>query len=270
MATYAIGDLQGCYKALQCLLEDIAFNPQTDTLWFAGDLINRGPQSLETLRFVYSLGSNAISVLGNHDLHLLAVAHGVRQPSKSDTFDEILAAPDKVTLLEWVQHRTLMHHCPTLNYSMVHAGIAPQWSIQNALHHAAEVEQVLQGSHAHEYFSAMYGNQPALWSDNLSGPSRWRVITNYFTRMRYCTALGELDLTTKGSKPPADISFAPWFSHSNRLAKHDNIIFGHWAALQGITNTPNTFALDTGCVWGGKLTAYRLDDGHYFHCHCPA
>ena len=270
MATYAIGDIQGCYQALQCLLEKISFNPNNDTLWFAGDLINRGPQSLETLRFIHSLGDSCVTVLGYHDLHLLAIDRGIRKPHKSDTIDEILNAPDKEELLCWLQQQKLIHHDAALGFTMVHAGIPPIWTLAQALLYAQEVEQVLQSNQADEYFSAMYGNSPSLWSEELAGPPRWRVITNYLTRMRYCTSAGDLDLVTKGSKPPDDQSFQPWFSHQHRLTQDNKIIFGHWAALQGVTNIANTYALDTGCVWGGQLTAMRLEDETLFQCDCKA
>jgi bis(5'-nucleosyl)-tetraphosphatase (symmetrical) len=268
VATYAIGDVQGCYQALQCLLEKICFNPSNDKLWFAGDLINRGPQSLETLRFIHALGDNAVTVLGNHDLHLLAIDRGIRKPHRSDTVNEILNAPDKEELLYWLQRQKLLHHDATLDFTMVHAGIPPIWTLEQALRYAQEVEQVLQSNQADEYFSSMYGNSPSLWSDQLAGPDRWRLITNYLTRMRYCTIEGNLDLITKGENPPADKSFRPWFSHQQRPTQNNKIIFGHWAALQGITNTANTFALDTGCVWGGQLTAMRLQDETLFQCDC--
>lgn len=270
MATYAIGDIQGCYQALQCLLEEVSFNPSNDTLWLAGDLINRGPQSLETLRFVHTLGDSCVTVLGNHDLHLLAIDRGIRKPHKSDTIDEILNAPDKEELLCWLQQQKLIHHDAALGFTMVHAGIPPMWTLAQALLYAQEVEQVLQSNQADEYFSAMYGNSPSLWSDELAGPPRWRLITNYLTRMRYCTTAGDLDLVTKGSNPPDDKLFQPWFSHQHRLTQDNKIIFGHWAALQGVTNIANTYALDTGCVWGGQLTAMRLEDQTLFQCDCKA
>lgn len=270
MATFAIGDIQGCYQALQCLLEKINFNPNNDTLWFAGDLINRGPQSLETLRFIHALGDSGVVVLGNHDLHLLAIDRGIRKPHKSDTVDEILIAPDKEELLNWLQQQKLIHHDAALGFTMVHAGIPPIWTLEQAQLYAQEVETILRSNQADKYFAAMYGNSPSLWSDELAGPSRWRLITNYLTRMRYCTHAGDLDLVTKGSSPPDNRSFQPWFSHQHRATLDNKIIFGHWAALKGVTNTANTFALDSGCVWGGQLTAMRLEDETLFYCDCKA
>jgi bis(5'-nucleosyl)-tetraphosphatase (symmetrical) len=270
MASYAIGDIQGCYQALQCLLEEINFSPNNDTLWFAGDLINRGPQSLETLRFVHALGDSAVVVLGNHDLHLLAINRDIRKPHKSDTVDEILNAPDKEELLNWLQQQKLIHHDAALGFTMVHAGIPPMWTLQQALLYAREVENKLRSNQADEYFAAMYGNSPSSWNEELVGPSRWRLITNYLTRMRYCTNAGDLDLVTKGSSPPDNKSFQPWFSHKYRLTLDNKIIFGHWAALQGVTNIANTYALDNGCVWGGKLTAMRLEDEALFSYDCKA
>ena len=266
MATYAIGDIQGCFDTLQQLLDQIAFTPAQDTLWLAGDLINRGPKSLQTLRFLHSLDHCVVTVLGNHDLHLLAVAHGVKRLNRGDTLTDIIDADDSEVLLHWLQQQPLLHHCPKLNYTMVHAGIPPQWSLQQALRYAHEVEQVLQSSSASEFFSHMYGNEPSLWQDTLTTPARWRIITNYLTRMRLCDDNGQLELTIKDTQPAADSSFIPWFSHINRRTANDRIIFGHWAALNGQANTTNVFALDTGCVWGGTLTALRLEDQQLFHC----
>lgn len=266
MATYAIGDIQGCYDSLQSLLALIEFDPKVDTLWLAGDIINRGPKSLKTLRYIYSLGDSAVTVLGNHDLHLLAVAHGARKPSRSDTLDNILNAKDCDELLHWLQQQPLIHRDKKLGYTMVHAGIPPQWTLKQALKHAAEVEQVLQSKKASKFFENMYGNTPSKWSDELKGTDRWRVITNYFTRMRFCTKKGKLELTIKDSSKPANDKLKPWFSHNNRKTIEDKIVFGHWAALQGKVDTANVFALDTGCVWGGELTAMRLEDEKFFRC----
>lgn len=268
MATYAIGDIQGCLQALKTLLEAIQFDPKKDTLWLAGDLINRGPESLETLRFIYSLRDSVITVLGNHDLHLLAVAANLRPHSTSDTLDEILQAPDCNTLLEWLRHQPLLHHDPKLQYTMVHAGIPPQWSLKKAIKRAKEVEDVLHSDRADLFLLSMYGNKPKRWKKDLSEVERWRVITNYFTRMRFCTAEGKLDLKTKAGLQHIPDGYAPWFAHPDRKTKNEKIIFGHWASLEGESYTENAFALDTGCVWGGALTAMRLEDQKRFSVSC--
>ena len=264
MSHYAIGDIQGCLHPLQRLLQRIAFNPQEDKLWLAGDLVNRGPESLKTLRFLYHLRNCCHIVLGNHDLHLLAVAAGYRQPSPGDTLQDILQAPDRDTLLEWLRQQPLIHHDAQLGYTMVHAGIPPQWSIAKALALAAEVEAALQGPDIHHFFNSMYGNQPSLWDKNLKQQERWRLITNSFTRMRFCTAKGELELQTKAKVNTAPPGYRPWFAHPKRKAAKDKIIFGHWAALEGKADQEKVFALDTGCVWGGELTAMRLEDQRRF------
>lgn len=270
MATYAIGDIQGCLAPLQCLLEKIAFDPQRDQLWLAGDLINRGPDTLATLRFLYAMRNSLCIVLGNHDLHFLAVAAGVRLPGQYDTLNELLAAPDCAELSHWLRQQQLLHHDPQLGYTMVHAGIPPQWDLAQAQAYAREVEAVLQSRYATEFFAAMYGNKPNRCKNKLLGYDRLRLITNYFTRMRFCSAEGELELQTKENAAAAPAGFAPWFSYAERKTAAQRVLFGHWASLEGQTNTPNVFALDTGCVWGGYLTALRLDDGVYFSCPCLA
>ena len=270
MATYAIGDIQGCYESLQCLLEKIAFNPELDTLWLVGDLISRGPDSLATLRFLYSIRNSIEFVLGNHDLHFLAVAYGLRKKSQSDTLEPLLNAPDRQELIDWLIQGKLLHTDETLEFTMVHAGIPPMWSLDQAQAHAREVEAVLQSRYCRDFLSSMYGNQPNRWKNKLIGLDRLRLITNYFTRMRFCTDEGVLELETKESMAAAPLGFAPWFSFSGRKTRSEKIIFGHWAALEGNTNTPNIYALDTGCVWGGALTALRLEDEMIFSCFCDA
>jgi bis(5'-nucleosyl)-tetraphosphatase (symmetrical) len=272
MSTYAIGDLQGCLQAFKQLLKRIDFNPKKDMLWLTGDLINRGPESLETLRFVYTIRHALVTVLGNHDLHLLAVAEGVRNPSASDTLNDILAAPDRDELLEWLRHQPLLHHDASLAYTMVHAGIPPQWSLKKAIQRAAEVEAVLRSEQFSEFLHNMYGNTPTVWTKDLKKHERWRVITNYFTRMRFCTPKGQIELTTKSGIHHAPKGYAPWFEHIDRKTYHDHIIFGHWASLEGEAYSENVFALDTGCVWGNALTAMRLDDQKRFsvNCDCQA
>lgn len=268
MATYAIGDVQGCFQPLQCLLEKIAFDPRRDRLWFAGDLVNRGPDSLAVLRFVRGLGDVAASVLGNHDLHLLAVAEGVRKPNRKDTLDAILEAPDRDVLLDWLRQRPLAYREDAYPYLMVHAGIPPQWSVDDTLRLAHEVELVLGGADHGQFLHHMYGDQPACWDESLTGFDRLRLITNYLTRMRFCTSDGRLDLDNKGGPADAGAGLVPWFDHPARRSASTPILFGHWAALQGTSGISSVHALDTGCVWGGRLRALRLEDGQLFHCDC--
>lgn len=265
MATYAIGDLQGCLEPLQRLLEQIEFSPQ-DTLWFCGDLVNRGPDSLATLRFVKALGKQAVVVLGNHDLHLLALHHGICPGKRTDTLDDILSAPDRTQLLGWLQHQPLLHHDSQLGYTMVHAGIPPSWSIKKARRLAREVEYALRSRElAKGFFEHMYGNAPARWHKSLEGWERLRVITNYLTRMRFCTADETLDFAAKGGLDTQPPGYLPWYAWPNRKAVNNDVLFGHWAALQGQVDAAHVYALDTGCVWGGQLTAMRLEDRRFFH-----
>ncbi len=268
MATYAIGDVQGCFEPLQRLLVTCSFTPDRDRLWFVGDLVNRGPDSLEVLRFVKGLGARAVTVLGNHDLHLLAVAAGVRRASRKDSLNAVLEAPDREELLRWLRGLPLAHREPGLPHLMVHAGVPPLWSAEDTLARAAEVEQALRGPQCEGFLSHMYGNYPDIWSDDLQGWERLRVITNCLTRMRFCDAAGRLDLENKGGAESANAGFAPWFSHRDRTAAGTPLVFGHWAALQGNAGPERVHALDTGCVWGARLRAMRLDDGALFHCDC--
>ena len=264
MATYAIGDIQGCFDEFQNLLELIKFG-QNDKLWLCGDLVNRGPKSLQTLRFIKELGVQAHTVLGNHDLHLLAVHYDITRKKKSDTLDEILCAPDREELMQWLQQQPLLHTDSRLNFTMVHAGIPPGWSINNAQKKAQEVENILRSAKAQAFFEHMYGNKPEKWSNDLTGWKRLRTITNYLTRMRFCTPEGKLEFASKGGLETQPDGFLPWYKHPYRKTAGDNIIFGHWAALQGAADTQNVYALDTGCIWGVKLTALRLDDLSYYH-----
>ncbi|MEH6823863.1 MAG: symmetrical bis(5'-nucleosyl)-tetraphosphatase [Motiliproteus sp.] len=263
MATYAVGDLQGCLNELKALLALVNFSTQ-DQLWIAGDLVNRGPQSLATLRFVKDLGDQARVVLGNHDLHLLAVAFEKRKANRKDTFEAILNAPDRDELMHWLRHQPLLHHDSAKGYVMVHAGIPPIWSLSKAIACAREVEAVLQSPQAGEFFAQMYGNEPSRWKDSLDGWDRYRMITNYLTRMRFCNARGKLELDTKTGPQNPPPGYAPWFSFSDRLTSQHRLLFGHWASLEGQADTPNVYPLDTGCVWGGPLTALRLEDKRYF------
>lgn len=264
MPTYAIGDIQGCFDSFQALLELIEFQPSRDALWIAGDIVNRGPQSLQTLRFLHQIRHSIQVVLGNHDLHLLAVAHGHHQRNLSDTFNDILEAPDREVLLEWLRQQPLLHHDEKLGYVLVHAGIPPQWTLDDAISHANEVALALKGNQFHAYMQSIYGNEPCIWSRGLSQSQSWRVITNYFTRMRFCDALGHLNLKIKVAPWDAPAGLKPWFSHHSSLPYHCKVIFGHWAALEGKADQPNVFPMDTGCVWGGRLTAMRLEDKAMF------
>lgn len=262
MAIYAIGDVQGCFAELQALLVEIAFNPKKDTLWFTGDLVNRGPASLEVLRFVKSLDKRQVTVLGNHDLHLLAVAYDVARIHRGDTLNAILTAPDKKELLDWLRERPLLH--VEQSYVLVHAGLAPMWTLADAIDLAREVETVLRSDMPQLLLKHMYGDKPDYWQPDLVGNERWRCIVSYFTRMRFCHRNGQLDLAYKGELINKPANLIPWFAVPGRVNANEKIIFGHWAALGGKTETPNTFALDTGCVWGKTLTAMRLEDNKRF------
>lgn len=265
MATYAIGDIQGCYDELQQLLAKIHFS-DSDTLWVAGDLVNRGPKSLETLRFLKSLGNQAVCVLGNHDLHLLAVHYDAVKLKRNDTLRAILEAPDRQELMDWLRAQKLMASDNGTGYVMVHAGIPPCWTIRKAKKRAKEVERVLRSTLAREYFKHMYGNQPALWDAQLEGWDRLRTITNYLTRMRFCDPQGKLDFSAKGTLDTQPSGYQPWFKlpRKDTEEQHIKILFGHWAALEGEASAEHVYALDTGCVWGNKLTAMRLEDNAIF------
>jgi bis(5'-nucleosyl)-tetraphosphatase (symmetrical) len=268
MATYAVGDIQGCLGPLQCLLDTVEFQPGRDRLWLCGDLVNRGPESLETLRFLYRMRDSVVAVLGNHDLHLLAVAWSKHKARDKDTIREILDAPDRSQLLEWIRRFPLLHHDPKLGYAMVHAGIPPIWSLGRALQYSREMEFILQSEELTNFLSHMYGNQPDRWHDHLHGPDRWRLITNYFTRMRFCSADGQLELTCKQGPDKAPAGFAPWFTYPNPALERTRLVFGHWASLEGKTERPGLHALDTGCVWGRSLMALCLETEERFSCEC--
>lgn len=257
MATYAIGDIQGCYHAFQSLLKRIKFNVETDRLWLVGDLINRGTGSLEVLRWCYQHQENINVVLGNHDLHALVVAHEIRKPHRGDTLQAILDAPDSENLLTWLRYQPLM--VASDRYVMVHAGLLPQWQVTDALAYAKEVESALQGDDYVDFLANMYGNTPNQWDDGLTGYDRLRVITNAMTRMRVCTLSGALDFEFKGELADLPKGLVPWFDMPNRAARQQAIIIGHWSAL-GLHQRANIFALDTGCLWGGQLTAMCLED----------
>ena len=259
MTRWAIGDVQGCCAELDELLQRIRFNADCDLLWFTGDLVNRGPQSLATLRRVRSLAANAIVVLGNHDLHLLAVAFVPGQRLRpSDTLDEVLAAADRDALLGWLLERPLAHYDSARNDLLVHAGLAPQWHAQQATQLASEVAQALRHD-PHATLSSMYGNQPDQWDEALEGADRLRFIINVLTRMRVCTAQGRVDLKQKGPPGESQAPWMPWFRVPGRASAASRVVFGHWSAL-GFHRGDGVLALDTGCVWGGALTAVSLDD----------
>ena len=267
MSTYAIGDVQGCYDELRTLLDRLAFDPARDTLWLVGDLVNRGPRSLETLRFVRGLGDRAVTVLGNHDLHLLVVAAGVRKPHRGDTLDAILNAPDRDELLAWLRSRKLMHAAE--GYALVHAGLLPQWSIARALGLAQEVETALSGPDYAELLRNMYGNAPAAWDDGLTGFDRLRVIVNAMTRLRLCDAQGGMEFSHKGAPTDLPPGYMPWFDVPGRASADTPIVCGHWAAL-GVIARNDLLTIDTGCVWGRELSALRLDDRRLYQCDCSA
>lgn len=258
MRRFAVGDIQGCHDELHALLQRLRFTPDRDQLWFVGDLVNRGPKSLEVLRYVRSLGDNAVCVLGNHDLHLLALAFGTkRRPKASDTLDAIFTAPDRDALLEWLIGRPLAHFDPAHGDLLVHAGLVPQWDVDQTLQLAREVQEAL-ASDPRTLFDNMYGDEPDQWSETLPPADRLRFAINVLTRIRICTPEGRIDLKMKEAgrdlKPP----WRPWFEHENRRTRDVRVIFGHWSA-RGLVRTHGTVGLDTGCVWGGALTALDLD-----------
>ena len=261
MATYAIGDVQGCCDELEALLLALAFDPSRDRLWFVGDLVNRGPRSLDVLRLVQRLGDAAVTVLGNHDLHLLAIARGAAHLRPADrTLVAVLEAPDREALLDWLQARPVLHHDPALGVTMVHAGLPPQWDIPLARRCAAELEDALRGEHSGRLFADMYGNHPDLWDGALEGADRLRFITNALTRLRVCDKAGRLLLKHKGPPAKMPASAIPWFQVPGRRSADARIVCGHWSAL-GYHDGDGVLALDTGCVWGGRLTAARIDGG---------
>ena len=272
MATYAIGDIQGCYKSLRKLLKAVAFEPGADELWCVGDLINRGPKSLDTLRYLRDIGDSAIVVLGNHDLHFLALYYGSTPESINGrhTLDELLAAPDCGELAHWLRHKPLTHYGTVLgsqgihNYLMVHAGIPLQWDLDKTLALSAEVEAALTGPDFRKFLNKMYGDKPSRWKESLTGRKRLRMITTYLTRMRFCDAKGKLDLQIKEGVNEAPEGFRPWFEFEKITNSNTSILFGHWAALQGVTDRDRVYALDTGCVWGRELTMMRLEDHKLF------
>jgi len=266
MPTYAIGDLQGCHDSLLRLLDKIRFDATADRLWLVGDLVNRGPDSLGVLRFLKSLGNAAISVLGNHDLHLLALAEGFGRMRKGDTLDAILAAPDRDELMHWLRQQKLAWRQG--DYLMVHAGVLPGWTVDDAMRYAHEAEAVLQGPDYRAFFERMYGNTPTLWDESLTGIERLRGIVNTFTRLRYCSIDGEIEFQHKCAPGLQPSGWLPWFEVPGRRSVGTRFIIGHWSTL-GLINRQDLIALDTGCLWGNKLTAVRLEDRQAFAVKCP-
>ncbi len=261
MSTYAVGDVQGCEQELRRLIDRLRFDPATDVLWLVGDLVNRGPGSLGVLRLLQSLGDKCVAVLGNHDLHLLAVAEGHARLRPDDTLDEVLAAPDRDELLVWLRARPLLHVEGT--HAMVHAGLLPQWDIVAARTRAQEIETALRGPAYREFLAQLYGSKPVRWDAALTGADRLRVIVNAMTRMRFCTVDGEMEFASKGGLESAPPGYLPWFDVPDRASARHTVVCGHWSAL-GLVLRPDLVALDTGCVWGGSLTAVRLEDGCVF------
>lgn len=261
MAVYAIGDIQGCYDELRRLLDRLNFDPGMDRLWLTGDLVNRGPDSLSTLRFVRSLGNRAVITLGNHDLHLLAAAsNGGKLRRGDDSLRPVLDAADCPELLDWLCQQPLLHHDAALDVTLIHAGLAPEWDLATARSCAAEAETVLRGHDAADFFRHMYGDEPARWDKALKGWPRLRFIINCFTRLRYCTTEGELALDHKGKPGERTKGILPWFQVPQRKSRQQRILFGHWSTLGKVAwEKDQVWGLDSGCVWGGSLTALRVD-----------
>lgn len=269
MAVYLVGDIQGCDEALERLLQVVSFSPSRDRLIALGDLVNRGPNSLAVLRRFVAWQGSAEAVLGNHDLHTLAVDSGVRKPSRMDTLVELLQAKDAPQLMQWLQQRPLALHEHGL--LMVHAGVLPQWTLAQVLDVAHEVQQVLRGPGLHDFLQQMYGNTPDAWCDELQGLERWRVAVNALTRLRFCSAQGRMEFDTKEGADGAPAGFMPWFEVPGRQTANVDVAFGHWSTLREVA-TPGVWALDTGCVWGGQLTLLKLnDDGQHerIAVECP-
>jgi len=257
MAIYAIGDIQGCYTEFRRLLEVIGFDPAEDRLWLAGDLVNRGPHSLETLRFVKGLGDAAVTVLGNHDLHLIATVVSLAKSGKKDTLGPILRAHDCDELIDWLRKQRLFYS--EAGFNMLHAGLPPQWDQQLTQRMANEAEQAIGGDDYQNFFRSMYGNKPSVWQDDLPKTERLRFAVNCFSRLRYCSADGELDFSQKGAPGTQPSHLMPWYTVPGRKSRDMRIIFGHWSTL-GFYQGDNVISIDTGCLWGGQLTAVRLDD----------
>lgn len=260
MAIYAIGDIQGCFDELLALLDKIAFNEHGDQLWFAGDLVNRGNKSLETLRFIKNLGNAAITVLGNHDIHLLLTSTFPERAKKKDTLQAIFKAPDGDELVDWLRQKPLFHYSDELKIGLLHAGLPPQWNLSQTQAMAELAQNSLRSTNYPKLLAKLYGNQPDLWSDDFKGIEQIRFIVNCFTRMRFCDKNGRLDFENSGEIGSQSKNLLPWFEIKNRKTAEVKLVFGHWAAL-GFYAGNNCYAIDTGCVWGRELTALRLDNG---------
>jgi bis(5'-nucleosyl)-tetraphosphatase (symmetrical) len=265
VATYAIGDVQGCFEALEKLLDRINFDAARDRLWFVGDLVNRGPDSLATLRFVMGLGERAVTVLGNHDLHLLTVAAGHAKVHRGDTLDEILSAPDRDELLAWLRRQKMMH--VEQGWAMVHAGLLPQWTVGRAFELGREVESVLAGPDYDDLLACMYGNEPHRWDDRLEGYDRLRVIINAMTRLRLCTPDGRMEFRHKSAPRNMPDGYLPWYAIGKRASAGVPLIFGHWSTL-GLFASDDVVALDSGCLWGNALSALNLDSREITQIDC--
>lgn len=272
MTIWAIGDIQGCYDPLQRLLDKCRFDPAQDTLWLVGDLVNRGPQSLETLRFLHNLGKAAITVLGNHDLYLLMVAaDAVPRRGKDDTLDAIFEAPDAPDVLDWLKAQPLAYAqvLDGQRYAMVHAGLLPDWTVDEAIALSDEVSSHLRGPHFADFLRNLWGDSPLGWQSGLSPMDRARVVVNAMTRMRFCTRQGMMDLKVKGKPENAPAGHLPWFEVPGRKSAAETLVVGHWSAL-GLKMTPNLIALDSGCLWGGHLTAVSLPEREIMQVSCTS
>ncbi|GJM06529.1 MAG: bis(5'-nucleosyl)-tetraphosphatase, symmetrical [marine bacterium B5-7] len=261
MSIYVIGDVQGCFDPLQRLLAACEFEQNKDTLWFAGDLVNRGPDSLKVLQFVRSL-PKVVTVLGNHDLHMLAVCKGVREMTEEDTFQDVMESDEKDALCDWLRQQPLLHH--QKQWTLVHAGLHPSWDLKHAQQYAKQLEEQLRGDDYLTFLSTCFCSAALSFADAFTDKAKNQFLVNVFTRMRFCDAKGRLDLQHKGDLSTQPDGMLPWFSQENRKTHEEQIAFGHWASLRGVTNTPNVHALDTGCVWGEQLTALRLEDQQLF------
>ncbi|NNM52399.1 MAG: symmetrical bis(5'-nucleosyl)-tetraphosphatase [Pseudomonadales bacterium] len=268
MAHYVIGDVQGCYASLRALLDLVDFSISRDKVWFAGDLVNRGPDSLATLRHIFRMGSSADSVLGNHDLHLLAAFHGHARANPKDRLDRMLNAADRQELIDWLSSRPMLLESPSHQVVLTHAGIPPCWSLSDARRYAAEVESVLRGDLRDKLLRKLYGNQPDCWHEDLQGMPRIRAIINYLTRMRICTAMGKLEFHHKTGLTDMPEGYAPWFSWPHQDWENQHLIFGHWSTLEPGHTPLQVHALDTGCVWGGSLTALELNAMQLYSLPC--
>lgn len=267
MATYAIGDIQGCFDELQALLSLVNYDDQHDSLWFCGDLVNRGPKSLEVLRFVRSLGDRAITVLGNHDLHLLARYYQGKTPAPDNSLYPIFQAKDHKKLMKWLRGQPLAHYDKKHNLLMVHAGIAPQWNLDTTLSCAAELSETIKSRGYKLFFDNMYGDKPDKWSEKLTGWDRLRFIANTLTRLRYCDSEGRYQMKPKGAPGTQPSGVIPWFEHPARNNLDFTTLFGHWSTL-GVHQSNRVISLDSGCLWGGSLTAFRIEDREFFSLCC--